>query len=112
MTAPEQLHLDISTQPLVAAEGDTIRARFESFHARNPWVYDALEKLTRDYLAAGAKRIGIGMLTEVLRWHYGRATDGDQFRLNNSYRSHYVRLLLQQHPEWQGRFETRELRAA
>ena len=42
---------------------------------------------------------------------HGR-THGDQFKLNNSYRSRYTRLLLDRHPEWTDVFQTRELKAA
>ncbi|WP_180685932.1 hypothetical protein [Streptomyces gossypiisoli] len=88
----------------------TIQAQFEAFHQLNPWVLRALERLTADYLKRGAKRVGIGMLFEVLRWRYTLATEGDDFRLNNSYRSRYVRLLIERHPEWRSAFEVRALR--
>jgi hypothetical protein len=107
----EQLEL-ADFAPLVSGVGDTLQAQFESFHAANPWVFRALERLAADYLRTGARRVGIGMLFEVLRWHYGRATQGDSFKLNNSLRSRYVRLLIARHPEWSDRFETRELRTA
>lgn len=59
--------------------------------------------------AAGRTRIGVGMLFEVLRWHSQRATTGDPFRLNNSYRSRYARLLIERRPEWAHLFELRRL---
>ncbi|MCR8573066.1 hypothetical protein [Streptomyces sp. Isolate_219] len=90
----------------------TIQAQFEAFHQLNPWVLRALESLTADYLKHGAARVGIGMLFEVLRWRYVTATEGDDdFRLNNNYRSRYVRLLIERHPEWAPAFEVRALRA-
>ncbi|MDH6624432.1 hypothetical protein M2271_002234 [Streptomyces sp. LBL] len=88
----------------------TIQAQFEAFHRLNPWVLRALEILTADYLKRGATRVGIGMLFEVLRWRYATATEGDEFRLNNNFRSRYVRLLIERHPEWAGAFEVRSLR--
>lgn len=90
-------------------QGDTIQERFEDFHRLNPSVLTKLEALTTQWLAAGGTRIGIGMLTEVLRWQYGLQTRGDDFKLNNAYRSRYVRLMLQRHPEWEGVFQLREL---
>jgi hypothetical protein len=89
---------------------ESIQAQFETFHQLNPWVLRALEALTADYLKRGARRIGIGMLFEVLRWHYVTATEGDDFRLNNNFRSRYVRLLIERHPEWESAFEVRSLR--
>ncbi|MQT05441.1 hypothetical protein FF041_36720 [Streptomyces jumonjinensis] len=87
-----------------------MQARFEEFHRLNPWVLAALEKLAADYLQQGATRVGVGMLFEVLRYQYALATRGD-FRLNNSYRSRYARLLIQRHPQWESAFEVRALRA-
>ncbi|MGW2022035.1 hypothetical protein [Streptomyces decoyicus] len=89
----------------------TIQAQFEVFHQLNPWVLQALESLTGDYLKrVGQARVGIGMLFEVLRWRYAAATAGDEFRLNNNFRSRYVRLLIERHPEWAPAFEVRALR--
>ena len=108
-----QLVLDV--QPLVIPPhviGATIQDRFESFHNLNPWVLDALEQLTADYVQRGRRRLGIKMLVEVLRWQYGRATTGDEFKLNNNYSSRYVRLILERHPEWSDIFATRELLSA
>lgn len=94
-----------------AAQAETtIQDQFVNFHRLNPWVLDALESLTADYLSGGAKRVGIGMLFEVLRWRYVRATEGDEFHLNNNFRSRYVRLLIERHPEWSPAFEVRTLR--
>ncbi|MFI9149459.1 hypothetical protein [Streptomyces sp. NPDC053367] len=88
----------------------TIQQRFEAFHALNPWVLRALTRMTADCAEKGFRRIGIGMLFELLRYQYGAATYGDEFALNNDYRSRYVRLLLAQHPEWTHLFEVRALR--
>lgn len=109
----EQLTLDI--EPLVMPErvaGASIQERFEEFHRLNPWVYRAFVKLAEDWVARGRERLGIGMLTEIIRWEYGRQTVGDEFRINNNFRSRYVRLLIAEHPEFAAVFQTRELRAA
>lgn len=109
---PEQLALDLGE--LVVPDhvaGSTIQDRFEAFHQANQWVAGAYERLTQDWLNRGHQRIGIGMLTEVIRWQYGRRTvAADGFRLNNNFRSRYVRLLIERHPEWADVFETRALK--
>jgi DNA-directed RNA polymerase specialized sigma24 family protein len=94
------------------AEHATIQERFEAFHAANPWVYRALEHLTIQRLSRGRRRVGIAALFEVLRWEWEKSTVGGGFKLNNDFRSRYVRLLLERHPEWDGVFETRQLKAA
>lgn len=108
----EQLTFDV--QPLVAAIGDTIQDRFQSFHDQNGWVYLALEQMTADLVRRGRRRVGMKMLVEVIRWNYARQTSDPSsgFKLNNDYTSRYARLLIEAHPDWAGVFETRELRAA
>jgi hypothetical protein len=113
-TATEPAYIQeplLDMQPLVKAEGATIQERFESFHQQNPWVLVALERLARQWLDNGHSRVGAKMLTERLRWEYGVRTRGDAFRLNNSYTSRFVRLMIQRHPEWAKAFETRTLRS-
>lgn len=110
--AGEQLELDMHPLVIPDYEPDaTIQERFEAFHAANDWVLTALEDLTERWLATGSKRLGIGMLWEVIRWQYGRATSGDEYRANNNFRSRYVRLMIDRHPDWADVFAVRELRA-
>lgn len=92
--------------------GQTIAEAFAEFHRANPWVYDTLVDLARDLVRRGRKRIGIGMLFEVLRWHYQRTTNdpASDFRLNNNYRSRYARIIAHQEPDLRRAFETRRLR--
>lgn len=89
----------------------SIDEAFAAFHAENPHVYAELKMLALRARRRGASRIGIGMLFEVLRWRRTLRTDGDDFKLNNNYRSRYARMLNTE-PELAGCFETRELRAA
>lgn len=103
--------IELLRQPQ-AVDGESIQQRFESFHALNPWVFRQLERMTADCAEKGFGHIGIGMLFELLRYRYGAATRGDAFRLNNSYRSRYARVLIEEHPEWTHLFEVRALRAA
>lgn len=92
--------------------GQSIQQRLEASHGLNPWVLRHLEALTASRIAKGFKRVGIGMLFELLRWRCGQATRGDAFRLNNNFRSRYVRLLIERRPKSAPLFETRALRAA
>ena len=89
----------------------TIAERFDAFHDANPWVYDALVGLARDLVNRGRRRIGIGMLYEVLRWQYYRATtdEASDFKLSNDYRSRYARLIMDNESDLAGVFELREL---
>jgi hypothetical protein len=88
--------------------GETLQDRFERFHAANPEVYRSLVRLARQAAARGHRRIGIGMLFEVLRWEHALQTS-EEFKLNNSYRSRYVRLIEANEADLRGLFETRSL---
>ena len=90
----------------------TVQSRFEAFHLRHPEVLTQLLGMARDLQRRGHARIGIGMLFEVLRWQHMTASDpSEPYRLNNDYRSRYVRLICEVDPELGALFETRELRA-
>jgi hypothetical protein len=113
MTLQESL-FDSDPRFAPVAPAPTIEERFQAFHQANPWVYDTLVKLARRRVEVGIRRIGIGMLFEVLRWEWQGATSDPnaEWRMNNSYRSRYARLIMQQESDLSGVFETRELKAA
>lgn len=92
-------------------EGMSIEQAFWVFHYANPQVYAELVMLARRAVRRGVHRIGIGMLFEVLRWRVALRTQGDEFKLNNNYRSYYARLIMSREPDLVGVFETRRLRA-
>ena len=89
----------------------TLQQQFEAFHAANPQVYAAIEDLADRWLATHRK-LGVKMLMEVARWQLALKTTEQAPRLNNNFTSRYARLLLADHPDWVGRIETRQLRAA
>src|SRR5262245_21337076 len=86
-----------------------IRDSFRRFHADNPHVYRQLVEMAVEGRRAGASKIGIGMLFEVLRWRHTLRTGGDEFKLNNNYRSYYARLIMLNNPDLFGIFEIRKL---
>lgn len=90
--------------------------RFRDFHAANPHVYRELLSLAREAKANGARKIGIRMLWEVMRWNQRGylATDdpNSAFKLNDHYPPFYARLLIAEHPELEGLFEVRGRAAA
>lgn len=87
---------------------DEIQKKFERFHAENPHVLETLERLAAEWFV-NHSTVGIGMLFEVARWVENVDTGGDAFKLNNNFRSRYVRLMIERRPEWEYSFETRAL---
>lgn len=102
--------LQQTTQPKVSKEA-TIQERFEAFHRENPHVYAALRSLALQMLSNGVRQYGIKGLFEILRWQFALQTNGEPFKLGNSYTSRYARLLVKNTPELEGFFEFRELRS-
>lgn len=87
----------------------TIREAFLRFQKDNPQVERALVRLCRQARAKGIERLGIGRLFEVLRWEHDLNTGGEEFKLNNNYRSYYARLIMWRYPDLRGIFELRKL---
>lgn len=86
---------------------ERLRDGFEEYHRRNPHIYDKLVGMARAMKGRGHP-CSIGMFFEVLRYRYNLKSDTDEpFVLNNSYRSFYVRLIEQNHPELRGAFRKR-----
>lgn len=107
-TGATQLTL-LPLNPVLRVQGQSLEEQFVAFHRTNPHVYAALRSLALTAKRRGARKVGIGQLYEVLRWQYGLQTNGEEFKLNNNYRSLYARLLNEE-PELRGLFETRTLR--
>ena len=98
--------------PPEADRPPTIQEDFERFHAAHPNVYDGLVRLTRSGVAAGATRLGMKQLFEVLRWERtlaGLPAEDEAFKLNNNYTSRYARLVMEREPDLDGIFATREI---
>ena len=88
-----------------------LEADFQRFHAENPHVYTALERLAFKLRNRGVERWGVKALWEVLRSELALNTSEPvgTFRLNNNFTAYYARLLMERNPEdLGGFFETRE----
>lgn len=92
----------------------SLSERFQVFHKLNPAVYNMLARLARKAVAQGKRRVGIGMLWEVMRWEIWLDTTdaGSEFKLNNDYRSRYARMIMETEPDLAGIFETRKLKTS
>ena len=87
--------------------GESIEERFARFHSRNPQVYRELRDLALHAVRRGRRRGSMKQLFEALRAESLLATEGEDWKLNNSYTALYARLLMACEPELEGWFETR-----
>ncbi|MGE3276756.1 MAG: hypothetical protein AB7O67_16715 [Vicinamibacterales bacterium] len=88
-------------------------ANFLAYHQANPQIYDKLRDFALEAKAAGRERLGIAVIFERLRWYTAveARQDGEPWKVNNSWRAFYARLLMEQEPELDGFFETRRSHA-
>ena len=91
-------------------EDNSIPARFDRFHNANPQVYDCLVSLARQVMGRNrSRKIGIGMLYEVLRWEYFITTDSkDEYKLPNEFRACYARKIMKENADLAGCFHIRK----
>ena len=97
--------------PIVVERPLTAQEKFEQFDRENPLVYLALRKMALELVDRGTDRFAIATLFEVLRWRHYMRTTGSEFKLNNSHRAFYSRLLAKNEPRLADVFETRKSRA-
>lgn len=84
-----------------------LEEQFVEFHKENPHVYDKLREFALTIAASGKRSaFGIAAVFERLRWFAAFETAGT-YKLNNSFRAFYARLLMEQEPELAGLFRTR-----
>ena len=83
----------------------TIEERFWRFHALNPHVLTALERLAMQQVGAGRRVLSIDDLTCVLRYASSIMTEGEVFKMPNDFRPFYARLLADVYPALRGLFQ-------
>jgi hypothetical protein len=92
---------------------ERIEEKFEDFHARHPEVYEQLVGLCGRWSRTRQRPWSIKGAFEVLRWERhlaGLPDEHEDYKLNNNYHSRYARLIMDEHPEFRGLFELRELK--
>lgn len=82
---------------------------FLEFDRANPRIRELFERFTFQVIATGRSRYSADAIWQRLRWHVDIETKSpDGFKLNNNYRTYYGRRFMNDHPEHDGFFETRE----
>lgn len=86
-------------------------ARFKAFVDQNPGVVKLFTAFAVEAKMAGRTRIGAKAIAERCRWEVAITTQGDTFKINNSYVSRLARLVAQERPDLAPLFETRRLKS-
>jgi len=84
---------------------NTLARRFMLHHLTNPEMWKAYESLALEAIATGRESIGVGALTEVLRWDaYDVGDKAEGYKVSNDFRAFYARMFAHVHPEHQNLF--------
>ncbi len=70
----------------------TLAERFTRYHAANPQVWEAFDRLARQAVGVGRTRLSAKLFFEVIRWETLVSARGDAFKVNNSFSAFYARL--------------------
>ena len=89
----------------------TLQEKFDEWLRENPNIVPLFLRYARDARESGLKHYGIGALTERVRWHVRVETKGDDFKINNNWRSRLARELARRDPSLKDFFEFRKLTA-
>lgn len=85
-------------------------ALFREWHAANPHVYAKFKVSAFRIKATKREHYSAYPIFYHMRFEFDLQTTGDVFKINNNYLSMYIRLLIYNHPEFDGFFELREIR--
>jgi hypothetical protein len=86
-------------------------ARFKAFHQQNPHIFAHFMRLADEMRATGRERYSARTIVEVMRWHYNLKTSGNVFKVNDDFVPIYARVLIHEHPRFDGFFELRAVRS-
>ena len=81
------------------------RARFEDYDQRHPEVWDLFVRFATEAHDAGRARYSARAIVHRIRWECSvQRHDGDAFRINAHFASHYARKLIDSDPVRFGSF--------
>jgi len=108
------MQLELIPNIEITREPGSIADRFARFHEANPHVYRNLVQLARmKRIGRPNRKLSIDFLYAILRDRYDEAhvlPDGEEYYLNNDFRSRYSRLIMEKEPDLKNAFEIRRYR--
>lgn len=91
---------------------EQIRQAFEHFHAAHPEVWALFQQFAFEMLGTGRKHYSARLICNRIAWHTditSRASEPEDFKINNNFSPYYARLFHRTFPEHGGFFFNREL---
>lgn len=81
------------------------------WHKENPHVYELFERFSLQAINSGRKNFSHWLIMNRIRWETAITTTGDDFKIRNDFIAYYARLFMALHPEHDGFFRIREMKA-
>lgn len=104
----EAAEIRVADPPFLTNPETSLERRFAEFHRSNLPIYRALANRCEQLLDQGRRRISIAELVEEIRHDPDiGGSRANPFKLNNSYRAFYSRLLIFRNKRLEGIIETR-----
>jgi len=101
----------VALLPSLFGDNKSIYDQFVRFHRQHPKVYELFKAFSLQLIKKGKTTLGAKMIIERIRWEMETGShDEAGFKINNNYTAHYARLFMQEHKEYTGYFETREIK--
>ncbi len=91
--------------------GKSIQEAFVEFHEANPEVYNYFKKyFFHLHDRKGWEQVSAKLIVEHIRWEALMMTKSPDFKIDNNFTAHYVRLFLSDYPEYDYCFKLRSIK--
>ena len=97
---------------MAVKEETSLLNRFHEFHKDNPEVYELFKKFTFQAIGKGHQRLSAWMIANRIRWETQIETVNDDYKISNDYIALYSRKFMKDHPQYDGFFQTKEMKRA
>lgn len=87
----------------------TLKQKFLDFDKENPEVYEMFCRFSFQAMQRGHKRLSAWMVANRIRWETSIETTGSDFKLSNDFIALYARKFMEDHPQHEGFFKTKQM---
>jgi len=91
--------------------GKWTKENFEDYHKENPGVWKLFEHYAL-LATSKRKRYSARGIFHQIRWHTMMKEKNGEYKIDAGWTSHYARKFIDEHPEYEGFFETRVRRSS
>ena len=90
---------------------NSLKSRFDVFHADNPQVYELFKKFTFMAIGRGHNKLSAWMIANRIRWETQiEVITTDDYKISNDYIALYSRKFMEDFPEHDGFFRIKTMK--